>query len=148
MGCFDVDEMDRKLISELARDARVSVSTLARRLGVARTTVQARIEKLERSKVIAGYTVKLGEAVSLDRIKATVLLQIEPRATPQVLQRLKNMPEVEVAHTSSGRFDVVLQLAMRNTARLDEVLDDIGAITGVRSSESLIHLSTKIDRAI
>lgn len=143
-----MDTIDNRLIAELAQDARMSVSILARRMGLARTTVQSRIEKLERTGVISGYTVKLGEGALADRIKATVLIQFEPRTGPNVMQRLKNMPEVEVAHTSSGRFDMVLQVATHNTSRLDELLDDIGAITGVQSSESLIHLSTKIDRAI
>ena len=143
-----MDSIDNTLIRELTSDARTSVSTLARRLGLARTTVQARLERLERTGVIAGYTVKLGDATQLNRIKATVLVQYDPRSGPQVVQRLKKIPEVEVAHTASGRFDLVLQLATDSTARLDQVLDEIGAITGVRSSESLIHLSTKIDRAI
>ena len=143
-----MDDTDSRLLAELAQDARASVSTLARRVGLARTTVQARIERLERTGVIAGYTVKLGEATRLDRIKATVLIKFEPRTGPAIMQRLKNMPEVEVAHTSSGRFDLILQVATRNTARLDAVLDEIGVIKGVQSSESLIHLSTKIDRAI
>lgn len=143
-----MDDIDNRLLAELAGDARASVSILARRLGLARTTVQSRIEKLERTGVISGYTVKLGEGARMDRIRATVLITFEPRSGPNIMQRLKNMPEVEVAHTSSGRFDMVLQVATRNTAQLDELLDLIGAITGVQSSESLIHLSTKIDRAI
>ncbi len=143
-----MDDIDKTLIRELAGDARTSVSTLARRLGLARTTVQARLERLERSGVIAGYTVKLGDATRLNRIRATVLVQFDPRTGPHVVQRLKSMPEVEVAHTASGRFDLVLQLSTPNTERLDQVLDEIGAIKGVQSSESLIHLSTKIDRAI
>jgi len=143
-----VDDLDKTLIRELANDARTSVSTLARRLGLARTTVQARLEKLERSGVIAGYTVRLGETTRLNRIKATVLIQFDPRTGPHTVQRLKSMPEVEVAHTASGRVDLVLQLATPNTERLDMVLDEIGAIKGVQSSESLIHLSTKINRAI
>lgn len=143
-----MDNIDNRLLGELAQDARVSVSTLARRVGLARTTVQARIERLERTGVIAGYTVKLGEAMRLDRIKATVLIKFEPRSVAAIVQRLKDMPEVEVAHTSSGRFDLILLVATRNTARLDAVLDEIGKIKGVQSSESLIHLSTKIDRAI
>lgn len=143
-----MDDIDNRLLSELANDARASVSTLGRRLGLARTTVQARIEKLERTGVISGYTVKLGENAQRDRIKATVLVVFDPRSGPQVLQRLKKIPEVEVAHTSSGRFDMILQLATRNTSQLDEILDMIGAISGVRSSESLIHLSTKIDRPV
>ncbi len=143
-----MDDTDKRLIHALSADARASVSTLARRLGLARTTVQARLEKLERSGVIAGYTVKLGEAARLDRIKATVLLQFDPRKGPLILQRLKTIPAVEAVHTSSGRFDMILQLATRNTAQLDETLDIIGAIDGVRSSESLIHLSTKFDRSL
>lgn len=103
---------------------------------------------MESRGVIAGYTVKLGEATRANRIRATVLIQFEPRTGPAIIQRLNSMVEVEVAHTSSGRFDLVLQVATPNTARLDEVLDVIGAIKGVLSSESLIHLSTKIDRAI
>ena len=143
-----MDDIDITLIRELSTDARTSISTLARRLGLARTTVQARLEKLERSGVIAGYTVKLGDATRLNRIRATVLVQFDPRTGPHVVQRLRSMPEVEVAHTASGRFDLVLKLGTPNTERLDKVLDEIGAIKGVRSSESLIHLSTKIDRAI
>ncbi len=140
--------MDIALLRGLTNDARTSVSTLAKRLGIARTTVQTRIDKMESRGVIAGYTVKLGETTRANRIRATVLIQFEPRTGPAIIQRLNSMVEVEVAHTSSGRFDLVLQVATPNTARLDQVLDVIGAIKGVLSSESLIHLSTKIDRAI
>ena len=143
-----MDDLDKTLIIELAKDARTSISTLARRLGIARTTVQARVDKLERTGVIAGYTIKLGNATRLNCIKATVLIQFDPRSGPYVVQSLKSMPEVEVAHTASGRFDLVLQLATENTEQLDAALDVIGAIKGVQSSEFLIHLSTRIDRAI
>ncbi len=143
-----MDKMDIALLRGLTNDARTSVSTLAKRLGIARTTVQTRIDKMESRGVIAGYTVKLGETTRANRIRATVLIQFEPRTGPAIIQRLNSMVEVEVAHTSSGRFDLVLQVATPNTARLDQVLDVIGAIKGVLSSESLIHLSPKIDRAI
>ncbi len=142
-----MDKLDRALISRLADDARVSLATLSRSLGVARSTIQARIERLENTGVIAGYTVKLGEAARRGRIRATVLLTIEPRAQPAVLSRLRAQPLVERIHTTSGRFDLLLQVAAETTAALDALLDEIGAITGVRSSESLIHLSTKLDRA-
>ncbi|PWE32067.1 AsnC family transcriptional regulator [Maritimibacter sp. 55A14] len=142
-----MDDLDRRLLSALARDARAPVSTLARDLDVARSTVQARIERLERSGVIAGYTLRLGREALEGRIRATVLLQIEPRATPGVLQRLRGMSQVERANTTSGRFDLTLEVSAETTAELDETLDRIGAITGVRSSESLIQLATKIDRA-
>ena len=55
---------------------------------------------------------------------------------------------MERVFTTSGRFDLLLQIAAPSTTLLDQVLDQIGAMTGVRSSESLIHLSTRIDRAV
>jgi len=143
-----MDDLDQKLLAALAADSSTSTSRLARRFKVARSTVQARIEKMETSGIIAGYTVKLGDVALARRIKATVLLQIEPRTTAGVLQRLKALPEVEIAHTTTGRFDLILQVAADSTAELDEVLDKIGLIQGVRGSESLIHLSTKFDRAV
>lgn len=143
-----MDTLDKRLLAALALDARTSVSTLARQLGVARTTAQARVERLERRGIIVGYSLKLGDAMRLGRIKATVLLQIEPRSNAAVVARLRRMAAVEVVHTSSGRFDMVLQIACETTEELDTTLDEIGAITGVLSSESLIHLSTKFDRAI
>ncbi|MCB2110146.1 MAG: Lrp/AsnC family transcriptional regulator [Defluviimonas sp.] len=143
-----MDDLDRSVLTHLAADARISVATLARRLKVARSTIQARLERLESNGVIAGYTVKLGEPARQNRIRATVLLSTEPRAQAGILSRLKTIAEVERVHTVSGRVDFLLQLAAPTTAALDTLLDQIGELTGVRSSESLIHLSTKIDRAL
>ncbi len=141
-----MDEVDTSLLALLGDNARLPVATLARRLGLARSTVQARIERLESRGIIAGYALKLGGGARPDAIHATVLIAIEPRTTPAVLSRLKSLSQVKGAHTASGRFDMVLHLAARSTAELDKTLDAIGEIKGVKSSESLIHLSTKIDR--
>ncbi len=141
-----MDDTDRKLLALMRRNARLSVALLARRLGLARTTVQARIERLERRGVIAGYTIVPGPALSPARLRASVLLRIEPRASARVLPRLETLPQVECVHTTSGRFDLIVELAAGSTEELDRTLDRIGAITGVLGSESLIHLSTRIDR--
>ncbi len=141
-----MDETDAALLRLLGENARLPVATLARRLGLARSTVQARLDRLEANGTIAGYALRLGDGARPEAIRATVLISVEPRATPAVLARLKTMPEVEAAHTASGRFDMVLQLAARSTSALDAALDLIGAAEGVKSSESLIHLSTRIDR--
>jgi DNA-binding Lrp family transcriptional regulator len=143
-----LDDLDRSIIATLGADARMSVATLARRLKVARSTVQARLERLETTGMIAGYTLKLGEAAREGRLRASVLLTIEPRAQAGILIRLKAIPEVERVWSTSGRFDLLLQIAAANARSLDDVLDQIGAMTGVRSSESLIHLSVRMDRAL
>ncbi|MDP5308857.1 Lrp/AsnC family transcriptional regulator [Paracoccus spongiarum] len=143
-----MDDLDRSILALLAQDARMSLAVLARRLKVARSTVQARLERLESSGAIAGYTLRLGDRARLAQIRATVLLVIEPRSQPAILARLRTLPQVERIHTTSGRVDLLLQLSTGSTAELDEALDRIGGLDGVRSSESLIHLTTKLDRAV
>jgi len=139
------DETDTALLALLAENARMPVATLARRLGLARTTVQARIERLETRGVIAGYTLRLGHDAH-PPIRATVLISIEPRSQPEVLSRLRLLPAVEQVHTTTGRFDLIARLSAGTTEELDDTLDRIAGAKGVKSSESLIHLSTKIDR--
>ncbi len=142
---MQVDETDRALLDLLAKNARLPVATLARRLDLARTTVQARLERLEASGIIQGYTVRLGEAARAP-LHATALISIEPRSAPAVLSRLKSLPEVKTVHTTSGRFDLIVGLEAATTEALDATLDRIGESRGVKGSESLIHLSTKLDR--
>jgi len=142
-----MDDLDRALIAQLRADARLPLATLARRLKVARTTVQTRLERLEASGTIVGYTLRLAEGGAGAMIRASCLLTVEPRAQAAILSRLRALPEVERAHTTSGRFDLLVEIAAPGTAALDQVLDALGAIPGVRASESLIHLSTRIDRS-
>ncbi|WP_245730884.1 Lrp/AsnC family transcriptional regulator [Rubrimonas cliftonensis] len=138
--------MDQSLLRFLRRDARTPTAELARRLGVSRTTVQARLEKLERTGVIAGYTIVAGDAVDAGMIRATVLIQVEPRMTASIVAALGRMREVEGLFTTAGRFDMAIQLAAAGTPQLDSALDRIGELDGVRGMESLIHLTAKIDR--
>ncbi len=140
-----MDDTDRAMIALLAADARMPLATLARHLRLARSTVQARLERLESNGTIAGYTLRLGEAAR-PGIRATILLTVEPRSQGALLPRLRSIAEVERCVTTSGRFDLALQVAADSPARLDAVLDRIGELPGVRGSESLIHLSTRIDR--
>ncbi len=142
---MQLDELDQALIALLQENARMPVAMLARRLGLARTTVQARLERLESSGAIQGYTLRLNAAIRAP-LQATALLSIEPRSAPAVLSRLKTMPGVRRVHTTSGRFDLIVRLEADSTQELDEALDQIGEAKGVKSSESLIHLSTKLDR--
>ena len=141
-----LDETDHALIRFLRRDARIPTAELARRVGVSRTTVQSRLERLEREGVIAGYTIKTGESYDPGVIRATVLIQVEPRHTAAIVTALGKMREVEGLFTTAGRFDMAIQLAAPGTPALDGALDRIGEMEGVRGMESLIHLTAKIDR--
>ena len=143
-----LDETDRTLLRFLRGDARMPTAELARRIGISRTTVQARMERLERRGVIGGYTIRAGEAYDPGMIRATVLIQVEPRATASITAALGRMREVESLFTTAGRFDMAIQLATGGTPQLDTALDRIGELDGVRGMESLIHLTAKIDRRL
>ena len=98
---IQTDETDQRLLALLRENARLPVADLARKLGLARTTVQARIERLESASVITGYTLRRS-AATRPALQATVLIQIEPRSCPAVLARLTSLPGVEMVHTTSG----------------------------------------------
>lgn len=145
---IELDETDRRLLALLGANARAPVAKIGTKLGLARTTVQARLDRLERNGIIAGYTVKLSEDARAGQIRATVLIHITPAAQSAVLRQLERLAAVERVHTTSGRFDLACQLRTQSTLALDETLDRIGEIDGVLAMESLIHLSTRIDRAV
>jgi DNA-binding Lrp family transcriptional regulator len=141
-----LDEIDRALIAHLSANARAPVAKLAQKMGLARTTVQARLDRLERTGVIAGYTLRLSEEVVRGQIRATVLIHLTPAAQNAVLAKLRRLAAVQAAHTTSGRFDLAVGLQAGSMAELDETLDRIGEIEGVLALETLVHLSTRIDR--
>ena len=70
---------DEALLSLLREDARMPTAEIARRLQLSRTTVQSRIERLERSGVIAGYTVRIGDEHERERIRALIMITVFPK---------------------------------------------------------------------
>jgi DNA-binding Lrp family transcriptional regulator len=141
-----LDELDRSLVALLQENARESVASLARRLGVARTTVLARIERLERMQVIAGYGVRLGQDVLDASIQAWVGLIIAPKHGADVQRRLAKMPEVQLLCAVSGEYDYVAWLRADSPERLNDLLDLIGGLTGVERTTTSIVLARKVDR--
>ena len=104
---------------------------------MARSTVQARLERLETNGTIAGYTLRLNATMEETRIRATILLSVEPRAQAAVLTRLRAIPEIRAAHTTSGRFDMLLRVSADTTAasRLGQPNDPVGSfeLKGIES---------------
>lgn len=137
---------DRQLLTMLGENARVSTSSLARQLGLSRTTVQAKIERLERDGIIAGYGVRLSEEFESGLIKAHVLITLEARALGQVTQELRGIDQVRALHSVSGSFDLIAIVAAASVSELDEIVDRIGVLAGVEKTLSSIVLSTKIRR--
>ena len=141
-----LDDLDRQLLALLQADARAPTAELARRLKVARTTVVARIARLEREGVVAGYGVRLGRRLEESAVRAFCGLSAQARGPGAVIKALERMPEVEGAWAVSGEFDYMVQLRCASPQELDALLDQLGQIDGVRQTQTSMVLSQKIDR--
>lgn len=140
------DGTDRALIALLQANARASTAELARQIGVARTTVVARLARLERDGVVVGYTARLAADVADSGVQAYVGITLQPKSARAVLQRLEQLPELRQLSTVSGEFDYMALLRAASTARLDALLDEIGEIDGVTRTTTSVVLAVRIDR--
>ena len=141
-----ITDVDQQLLSVLREDARASTAEIARRLKLSRTTVQSRIERLERQGLIAGYTVRVDDEAERGWIRAHIMITVLPKQAPAVVKALHAMPEVRTLHSVSGPFDLVALGVTPTVAEMDELTDRIGAIDGVERTTSSIILSAKFER--
>ncbi len=141
-----LDAGDRKLLALLKEDARASTAALARTLGVARTTVVERLKRLQRDGIVAGYTVRLHHRVQGRMLRVHVLLSLDAKQGEAVVKALRAIPQVRAVYAISGAFDSLVFVEAESTEEIDEVLDAIGAIPGVVSTQSSLVLSVKFDR--
>jgi DNA-binding Lrp family transcriptional regulator len=139
-------DADQALLSLLRENARASTADLARRLGVSRTTVQSRIERLEKRGVIAGYGVRLTPDYEQKLIRAHVLVTVTPKLADRVVASLRAISAVRTLHSVSGNFDMIVIVESPSIGDLDALIDRIGALDGVERTLSSIVLSTRIDR--
>lgn len=146
MSIPPLDDLDQHLLTLLQANSRTPTATLARQTGAARTTVLARIARLERQGVIAGYGLRLGHALPAAAIRAHLSLAVAPRAGPAVVRAMQRMIEVRRMWAVSGPFDYLAWIECQGTEQLDRTLDRIGSLDGVRRTETSVILGVKIDR--
>jgi DNA-binding Lrp family transcriptional regulator len=142
----EIDDTDRRLLALLRDNARAPTAELARRLGLSRTTVQNRLQRLERNRAIAGYTVTVPPEAESALVRAHVLITQAPRQSAAIEVALRRIPEVRVLHSVSGPFDLIAIVAAGSIGELDALIDRIGALDGVERTTSAIVLSTRIQR--
>lgn len=141
-----MDQTDLALLDLLEADARESVTGLAGKLRLARSTVQDRLARLERSGEIRGYTIRRADRAGSRRIRAQVMLSVDPKQSDRIVADLKALPELKRLVTVSGEFDLSAEIAADTTERLDTLLDHIGRLKGVQRTMSSIVLSVKAER--
>ncbi|MCF8473853.1 MAG: Lrp/AsnC family transcriptional regulator [Emcibacter sp.] len=141
-----MDDIDQKLINLLKNNGRASTTSLAKILGLSRSTIQDRISRLEDRGIIAGYTILLNDNYKKNQITAHVLIQLNPKFSPQILQNLKKLPLIKSVYAVSGIYDMIALVKADTTEEIDRNLDEIGKMDGIKKTTSSIVLSTKFER--
>ncbi len=137
-----LSDLDRQLLSALREDGRAPVATLARKLGVARATVNNRLERLLASGIIVGFTARVRDELDPLAIRAIALIAVEGRTTDKVIGQLRGFPEIWALHTTNGAWDLVAELRTESLVEFDKVLGRIRGIEGIVNSETSLLLSS------
>lgn len=138
-----MDELNDALVAALRHDARASLSDLAAMLGVSRTTVRARLERLKTGGEIVGFSVITRADVARDPVRGLMMIGIEGRGAERIKRQLTTMSELRAVHSTNGRWDLIVEIGTATLGQFDLVLDRIRRLDGVISSETSLLLSTR-----
>jgi DNA-binding Lrp family transcriptional regulator len=126
-----MDSIDTKLLAVLRDNARASTAALARLVGRSRTSVQSRLERLEKQGVILGYGVRLAPEHGGGAVRAHVMIKVGAKESRAVSAALRTIDQVRVLHSVSGDVDLIAIAATASVDEMDQVIDRIGARLGV-----------------
>jgi DNA-binding Lrp family transcriptional regulator len=140
-----LDELDARLLTLLAAEPRIGVLECSRRLGVARGTVQARLDKLVARGAIRGFGPEVSPTVIGFGVTSFVTLEISQRyGHGAVTAHLAQIPEVLEAHTITGAGDLMCRIVARSNPDLQRVIDQIVGYEGILRASSVIALAEQI----
>lgn len=140
-----LDDLDRRILLLFAQEPRVGVLEASRRLGVARGTVQARLDRLEAAGVVTGWAPTLDPAALGFPVSAFATLEITQAGGHQpVAEHLHAIPEVLEAHTITGAADLMVRLVAQSNSDLQRVIDEVVSSPHVVRASTVIVLATEI----
>ena len=143
-----MDDLDRRLVTALPGVTRPGVLELSRRLGVARGTVQARLDRLQAGGVLAGF----GPYLDLRALGFTVLafttLEIAQGQETAVIDSLAGIPEVIEVHKTTGPGDLLCRIVARTNEHLHDVLERVLATPGITRTTSALALASPVQRPL
>jgi DNA-binding Lrp family transcriptional regulator len=144
MVTSQIDSLDGRLLQALTETPRAGVLELARRLGVARGTVQARLDKLQGRGVITGFGPTVGLPAIGYEVEAFTTIDIAQGRLNDVVAHLRAIPEVLEAHSISGPGDLHCRVVARTNAHLQDVINRMLEVAGIVRTTTVIALSSQI----
>jgi DNA-binding Lrp family transcriptional regulator len=140
----EIDQLDARLLLTLRAHPRVGLLEVARRLGVARGTVQARLEKLQARGVITGFGPEIDPGHMGYPVTAFVALEIVQGRLDEAVVGLRAVPEVLEAHGVTGDRDLLCRVVARDNGHLQDVINNMLHKGAVQRSTSAISMSRQI----
>ena len=138
-----MDDMDNRIIAALRQDSRAPLSDLASQLHMSRTTLRARIARLQERGEIVGFTVLTRADVMRDPVRGLMMIVIEGRGTERITRQLSGLAEVRAVHSTNGRWDVIVEIGAATLEDFDAVLTRIRRLEGIVASETNLLLKTR-----
>jgi len=140
-----IDDLDGRILLLFAQEPKIGVLEASRRLGVARGTVQARLDRLESTGVITGWAPTVDPGALGFPVSAFATLEITQAGGHRpVAEHLRAIPEVLEAHTITGAADLLVRLVARSNADLQRVIDEVVASPNIVRASTVIVLATEI----
>ncbi|WP_189640907.1 Lrp/AsnC family transcriptional regulator [Paramylibacter ulvae] len=143
-----MDKIDKSLIALLRKNGREPIANLAAGLGVSRATVRARLDKLQHSGAITGFTVRLREDDLAHPMRGMTLIKIAGNKTQRIINQLHQIPAINAIHATNGKWDLIVETATDDLASFDAALSAMRRIDGILESETNLLLATRHHGAI
>ncbi len=138
----ELDETDRKILTELQRDGRRSFKKISEDAGVSEATVFVRVKKLQEKGVLKGFRAVVDPKVVGKSLTAIVLVRANPKTFPGMLNALKKFEDVNEIYDVTGEYYSILKIRTSGTDELSKIIDQIGAVEGIAGTETIIVLRT------
>ena len=138
----ELDEIDRKILSALQKDARISFNKIAEETGVSEATVFVRVKKMQERGVIKSFMAVVDPGTVGKALTAIMLIKAQPKGLPRLLDALKKLDDIYEIYDVTGQYYSILKIRTSGTDQLSKIIDEIGQIEGVAGTETVIVLRT------
>jgi Lrp/AsnC family transcriptional regulator for asnA, asnC and gidA len=136
-----IDDLDLKILSELAKDASISVPKLSKRININASVVYSRIKRLVKRGLIKKFTIVINDEALGFNVKALTGINMDSKLRDNVLNELFKIPEVREVAEVTGRFDVLVTMNARSLDEMHQLISEkIGRIEGVQKTETFIEM--------
>src|SRR2546427_10921391 len=141
----EIDDVDRKILGALQKDARASFKKVGREIGVSEATVFVRVKKLRDKGVLRGFKAIVDPSAIGKPLTAIMLIRAQPKSLPGMLDALKKLEDIYEIYDVTGQYYSIIKIRTSGTEQLSKIIDEIGTIEGIAGTETIIVLRTGKD---